>query len=327
MSRRPAPPLVTSITDVIGGTPAVELERTAKILGLDGRIVCKLEYLNPGFSKKDRPALAMVRRAIDDGSLAPGQTVVELTSGNTGTGLAIVCRALGYPFVAVMSQGNSMERARMMAALGARLEIVPQAPGSPIGQVSGADLALVEERTREIVAELGAFRADQFRLAASGDAHEEGTGPELWDQCGGDLDAFVDFVGSGGSFGGVMRALRARRTDVRGYVVEPAGAAVLADRAISDANHRIQGGGYSMSWSELPLLDVGMAHGFVQVTDEEAMTASRHLAEVEGIFAGFSAGANLAAAIRLLRGAEAGSTVALLACDSGLKYLSTDLFR
>ena len=110
---RPTPPLVTSIADVIGGTPAVELVRTTAALGLEGRIICKLEYLNPGFSKKDRPALEMVREARANGSLQPGQPVVELTSGNTGTGLAIVCRALGHPFVAVMSAGNSVERARI----------------------------------------------------------------------------------------------------------------------------------------------------------------------------------------------------------------------
>lgn len=327
MTARPAPPLVTSIADVVGGTPAVELVRTVDRLGLDGRIICKLEYLNPGFSKKDRPALHMVRDALAAGELAPGQPVVELTSGNTGTGLAIVCRALGHPFVAVMSAGNSRERARMMSALGARVEIVPQAPGSPDGQVSGADLTLVEERARVLVAELGAFRADQFRLAASALAHERGTGPELWEQSSGTVEVFVDFVGSGGSFAGVLRALRSRNPAVRGYVVEPAGAAVLAGRDADAPNHRIQGGGYSMGASQLPLLGGCPVDGYLRVTDEEAVTHARHLAEVEGIFAGFSAGANLAAAVQLLREGERGATVAMLACDSGLKYLSTDLYR
>lgn len=324
---RPAPPLVTSIADVIGGTPAVELVRTVAALGLEGRIICKLEYLNPGFSKKDRPALEMVREARAEGSLQPGQPVVELTSGNTGTGLAIVCRALGHPFVAVMSAGNSVERARMMAALGARVEIVAQAPGSPHGQVSGADLALVERRAEQIVTEEGAFRADQFRLAASALAHERTTGPELWEQSSGTIDVFVDFVGSAGSFGGVMRALRSFEPSVRGYVVEPAGAAVLAGQEVTNPNHRIQGGGYSIGAAQLPLLHGCAIDGYVQVSDDEATGHARHLAEVEGIFAGFSAGANLAAAVQLLRGAERGATIGILACDSGLKYLSTDLYR
>jgi cysteine synthase A len=123
--------LKASIVEVIGDTPMVELHRIAELAGLNGRLLVKLEYLNPGYSKKDRIALEMIRDARASGELAPGQTVVELTSGNTGTGLALVCRALGHPFVAVMSRGNTSERARMMRALGARVELVDQAPGSP----------------------------------------------------------------------------------------------------------------------------------------------------------------------------------------------------
>src|SRR5512139_2267816 len=137
-----------SVLGAIGNTPLVELSRITR--GLEGRILAKLEYLNPGFSKKDRIALQMIEEAEADGTLKPGQTVVELTSGNTGTGLAIVCAVKGYPFVAVMSRGNSPERARMMAALGAEVVLVDQMPGSPPGQVSGGDLALVEEATRRI---------------------------------------------------------------------------------------------------------------------------------------------------------------------------------
>jgi cysteine synthase A len=157
--------VLASALDAIGDTPLVELTRLGR--ELDGRILAKLEYLNPGFSKKDRIARQIVEDAEADGRLRPGQTVVELTSGNTGTGLAIVCGIKGYPFVAVMSKGNSMERARMMRALGAKVVLVDQMPGSMPGQVSGQDLALVEEEAQRIVQARGAFRADQFRLAGN----------------------------------------------------------------------------------------------------------------------------------------------------------------
>src|SRR5574341_2698330 len=154
--------LLGSAIEAIGDTPLVELARLTR--GLDGRVLAKLEYLNPGFSKKDRVARQIIEDAEDQGLLRPGQTVVELTSGNTGTGLAIVCGIKGYPFVAVMSKGNSPERARMMSALGAEVVLVDQMPGSKPGQVSGRDLQRVEEETQRIVAERHAFRADQFRL-------------------------------------------------------------------------------------------------------------------------------------------------------------------
>src|SRR5215471_17387367 len=166
--------LQRSLLDSIGETPLVELTRFGS--GLEGRILAKLEYLNPGASKKDRIALQMIEDAEADGRLTAGQTVVELTSGNTGTGLAIVCAVKGYRFVAVMSQGNSPERARMMRGLGAEVVLVPQAPGSVVGQVSGDDLALVEEATVRIVRERSAFRADQFRLHSNFRAHYLHTG-------------------------------------------------------------------------------------------------------------------------------------------------------
>jgi cysteine synthase len=319
------PLLVSSVIDAIGNTPLVELRRVVAASGLRGRIVAKLEHLQPGLSKKSRVALAMVRDAVALGELRPGQTVVELTSGNTGTGLAIVCGALGHPFVAVMSRGNTVERARMMAALGAELVLVDQAPGSRPGEVSGADLDLVDETAGRIVTERKAFRADQFTLESSALAHERGTGPELWQQSGGRIDAFVDFVGSGGSYAGVMRYLRSVAPNVRGYVIEPAGAAVLAGHEVTEANHPIQGGGYSRR--HLPLLEGVPVDGYLQVDEDEVVDAARRLAREEGVFGGFSSGANLAAALQLLRGREAGGTVAMLVCDSGLKYLSTSLYE
>src|SRR3989304_2054162 len=152
--------LLPSAIQAIGNTPLVELARLTR--DLPGRLLVKLEYLNPGLSKKDRIARQIIEDAEADGSLAPGQTVVELTSGNTGTGLAIVCGVKGYPFVAVMSRGNSPERPRVRRALGAEVVLVDQLPGPKPGQVSGGDRELVEQATQRIVQERGAFRADQF---------------------------------------------------------------------------------------------------------------------------------------------------------------------
>jgi cysteine synthase A len=314
--------LLPSAVEAIGSTPLVELGRLTS--GLSGRIVAKLEFLNPGYSKKDRIARQMIEDAEAVGLLRPGQTVVELTSGNTGTGLAIVCAVKGYHFVAVMSRGNSTERARMMAALGAEVVLVDQLPDSVPGQVSGGDLALVETRADQIVRERNAFRADQFHLKGSLRAHYLHTGPEMIRQAAGEIDAFCDFVGSGGSFAGCSLALKEHNPNIRCYVVEPAGAAALAGEPLTRPNHRIQGGGYAMP--ELALLDRRTIDGFLTVTDEEAVTLTRRLAREEGLFAGFSSGANVAAALRLLQGEHAGGTIAVLLCDSGLKYLSTDLW-
>jgi cysteine synthase A len=311
-----------SALDAIGETPLVELSRITR--GLDGRILAKLEYLNPGHSKKDRVALQIIEDAEADGALALGQTVVELTSGNTGTGLAIVCAVKGYPFVAVMSRGNSTERARMMSALGAEVVLVDQLPNSQPGQVSGGDLDLVEGATHRIVAERRAFRADQFRLSGSMRAHYLHTGPEVLRQAGGHIDAFCDFVGTGGSFAGCAAAFKEHDPRIQCYVVEPEGAAVLAGEASMRPNHRIQGGGYSMP--SLPLLRREHVDGYLQVSDAEAIETARRLAREEGLFAGFSSGANVAAALRLLASTHRGKTIAVLLCDSGLKYLSTELW-
>jgi cysteine synthase A len=316
--------VLSAVHEAIGATPMVDLQRLTQFHGVEGHIYAKLEYLNPGFSKKDRIALQIIEEAEKSGQLRPGQTVVELTSGNTGTGLAIVCAVKGYKFVAVMSKGNSPERARMMRALGAEVVLVDQAPGSPVGQVSGEDLALVEKETERIVRERGAFRADQFNNAANVHAHEYYTGEEMWEQAEGKIDAYVDFAGTAGTFVGCARALKKHNPAIRCYLVEPAGAARLAGKPITNPNHRIQGGGYNM---ELPLLDKHLVHDYLAVTDEEAMAAARELARLEGIFAGFSSGANVAAALKLLKGPEKGKTIALTINDSGLKYLSTDLYE
>lgn len=314
--------ILPSVVEAIGDTPLVELSRTSQ--RLRGRILAKLEYLNPGFSKKDRIGRQMIEDAEAQGLLKPGQTVVELTSGNTGTGLSIVCAVKGYPFVAVMSKGNSMERARMMSALGAEVVLVDQLPDSQPGQVSGGDLELVEREAQKIVRERHAFRADQFRLAGNARAHYLHTGPEIIRQATGGIDVFCDFVGSGGSFAGCTAAFKEHNPSILCFIVEPAGAAILAGKPVTQPNHRIQGGGYSMS--KLPMLRPEHIDGYIQITDEEAIQTARRLAKEEGIFAGFSSGANVAAALQLLQTTCSGKTVVVLLNDSGLKYLSTDLW-
>lgn len=315
--------ILPSVVDAIGNTPLVDLTRLCARLELDGRILAKLDYLLPGFSKKDRAAKSIVELARDSGALAPGQTVVELTSGNMGTGLAIVCGILGHPFVAVMSAGNSIERARMMRALGAEVVIVPQAEDSKPGEVSGADLALVDAEAQRLTAERDAFRADQFGHIGNPRAHESGTGPEIWEQSGGAVTAFCDFAGSGGTLAGAAAFLSPK--GVRCYAVEPKGARALAGEEVSQPEHPIQGGGYAMG--DLAHLKDTRLAGHLAITGDGAREGARLLAQTEGIFAGFSAGANLAAAAEMLRGPEKGGCVAIVMCDSGLKYLSTDLWE
>ena len=316
--------VLPSVIDAIGNTPLIRLDRLVAARGAEGAILAKLDYLNPGFSKKDRAAKGLIEEAERKGQLQPGQTVVELTSGNMGTGLAIVCAIKGYPFVAVMSKGNSPERARQMTALGAEVVLVDQLPGSVPGEVSGADLEEVEKEAQRLTKERGAFRADQFHRDGAWLAHYHGTGPEIWSQSGGDIDAFADFAGTGGTYAGVTRALKERKPGIRCYVVEPEGAASIAGQKVTRPNHPIQGGGYAIA--QLDFLHDVPVDGYLTVSGEEARKTTRDLARLEGVFAGFSSGANVAAALSLLAGEMRGQTVAVMICDSGLKYLSTDLW-
>ncbi len=169
--------------------------------------------------------------------------MVELTSGNTGTGLAVACALKGYRFIAVMSKGNSVERARMIRALGGEVMLVDQAQGSVPGQVTGEDLALVEQEAQRLTKELGAFRGDQFNNPSNVLAHELHTGEEIWQQSGGSVEVFVDFVGTAGSFMGCSKALRKHNPGIRCYLVEPEKAAYYAGGDLSDTRHKIQGGG------------------------------------------------------------------------------------
>lgn len=315
------PPLAGSVLDLVGGTPLVALDRLGA--GLAGRVLLKLELANPGGSVKDRAALRCIERAEERGDLHPGGTVVELTSGNMGIGLAIACALKGYRMVAVMSEGNSPERRRVLEAYGAEVVLVPQGPESVPGQVSGDDLALVEERTEEVVRECHGWRPDQFNNPGNPEAHRLTTAPEIWEQTGGKVAAFVTIVGTGGTFVGISRYLKERDLGIQCLAVEPEGAQALAAKPISNPGHRLQGAGYAMV---PPAWDPALCDGTVPISDEEATTVARDLARQEGILAGFSSGANVAAAMRVAAEAEPGANIVTIACDTGLRYLSTDLF-
>ena len=316
--------VMKNVLEAIGNTPLVDLERLVKHWGLEGRILAKLDHLNPSASKKDRIALQMIRDAERDGLLKPGQTVVEETSGNTGNGLALVCSVLGYPFIAVMSKGNSIERVRVSRAMGAKVVLVDQAPGSKPGGVSSADFALVEEETARLTKELGAFCAGQFHNVSNAHAQEI-TGDEMWEQSGGTIDAIADFVGTGGGFAGIATSIKRHNPNAHCYLVEPADVPYYSGKPVKEgAKHRIQGGGYA---KEVPFLDRALITDCVSITDEEAVEGARLLSKIEGVFGGFSSGAHAMAAKKLLEGPEKGKTVAIVICDSGLKYLSTDLFE
>jgi len=309
-----------SILDAVGNTPLVHLKR----LSPEGiNIYVKVEFYSPGLSIKDRVAIRMIEEAERAGIIKPGDTVIERTSGNMGTGLAVACAVKGYRFVAVMSEGNSVERRRMLSALGAEVVLVPQAEGGRPGYVSAEDLALVEEKTRELEKKLGAYRPDQFANPLNAEAHEHTTGEEIWEQLEGQVHAFVAYVGSGGIFTGVARALRRHNPKVRCYPVEPEKARFLAGKPVESTRHRIQGGGYAF---RPPFWDDSLVDGYLAVSDEEAIAAARELARREGIFAGFSAGANIAAALKLKGKLEEGANVVTIIPDSGMKYLSTELF-
>jgi cysteine synthase A len=305
-----------SVLDLIGNTPLIELSRIHRG---PGRILAKCEFMNPGGSMKDRAALRIVRDAEQDGRLAAGQAVVEMTSGNMGAGLSVVCAAMGHPFIATMSRGNSPARARQMAALGAAVVLVDQVDGSP-GRVTGGDVEAAVHRARQLAADRGAFHVDQFNNPSGVRAHESTTGPEIWQQTGGALDAFVCAVGTGASLIGTSRHLRAQSMGVRCYAVEPATSRPLAGRPIESPQHVLQGTGYGL----IPPMWQGFAaDAYLAVTDDEAIACQGDLGRLEGLFVGLSSAANVSAAMKLAQSGELGSnpTIVTLLCDTGLKYI------
>ncbi|KPK65356.1 MAG: cysteine synthase [Gemmatimonas sp. SG8_38_2] len=308
-------PISKSVLNLIGNTPLVALSRIHRS---PGTIWAKAEFMQPGGSVKDRAALRIILDARDSGQLVPGQPVVEMTSGNMGAGLAVVCSVLGHPLIVTMSEGNSPARARMMEALGAEVVLVPQVDGCP-NQVTGSDIAVATDRAVRLAKERDAFYVDQFNNPACVLAHEEGTGPEIWGAVGSELSAFVSAVGTGGTFVGASRFLKRQKPDLHCVAVEPRGAEVLSGKEITKKCHLLQGTGYAIV---PPQWDPDLVDEFLAVTDEDATAYRRALAEKEGLHVGFSAAANVFAAVKLIESGGLGEspTVATVLCDTGLKY-------
>lgn len=300
---------------LIGATPIVALDRIHKG---PGRVLAKAEFVQPGGSVKDRAALRIIEDARASAQLAPGQPVVEMTSGNMGAGLAVVCSVLAHPLFVTMSEGNSAARAAMMESLGAEVVLVPQVEGSP-GKVTGADIQAATQKAIEMAREKGGFYVDQFNNPSCVSAHEDGTGPEVWTALRGELDAFVAAVGTGGTFVGTSRYLKRMDSRVCCYAVEPEGVEVLAGKDVTRHEHTLQGTGYGFV---PPQWEPRLADGFVAVSDEEAEQFRRKLAEREGLHVGYSAAANVCAAVKLIASGALGAspTVVTVLCDTGLKY-------
>ena len=305
----------TSVDQLIGRTPLLELARTERELGLSARVLVKLERFNPAGSVKDRVARQMLDDAEASGRISPdrGSTIIEPTSGNTGIGLAALAAARGYRMVVTMPDTMSPERRRLMAAYGAEVVLTPGAQG-----MAGA-IARAEELAREIP---GSIVAGQFENPSNPAAHEATTGPEIWEDTEGAVDVFVAGAGTGGTVTGVGRYLRTRKPDVRIVAVEPAGSPVLEGGQAGP--HGIQGIGAGF----IPaVLDTTVYDEVVPVADEDAFAAARALARTEGGLAGISSGAALWAAIELARRPEnEAKTIVALLPDTGERYLSTALF-
>ncbi|WP_339164776.1 cysteine synthase family protein [Siminovitchia sp. FSL W7-1587] len=316
--------IAANILETIGLTPLIKLSRYTE--NVEGNIFAKLEYFAPGLSKKDRMALEIIESAEEKGLLKKKQPVIELTSGSMGTGLAIVCNLKGYPFIAVMSRGNSIERAQMMKAFGAEVVLVDQHSDSEPGQVTSKDLDLVEEKTQKLTKKYNAFRIDQFTNPSSVETGEKRLGPEIIEQLGDiKIDAFVDFIGTGGTFIGVSKSLQKAFPHIKCYGVEPVNAPFYSSIQKTDGKHIIQGGGYNIP---LKFIEENkeLINGFITVSDREVTEATRLLASKECIFSGYSSGANAAAALKLLKGDLKGKNILIHIPDSGTKYLSTNLW-
>jgi cysteine synthase A len=299
----------------IGNTPIVELQRVVPA-GI-GRVLLKLEWANPTGSMKDRMARSAILAASTDGRLRRGGTVVEYTAGTTGISLAFVCAALGYRLHVVFSAAFSEEKRRTMEAFGATVEDVP----SDGGGINEALIRRMIARAREVAAQPDHWWCDQLNNR-DGETGYLALGEEIWQQTGGEVTAFVQSVGTAHSIHGVTHALRAHRPDISVVAVEPAESAVLSGGPTG--SHQIEGIGIGFV---PPLWRPDLVDAIETVTTEDAWSMARRLAREEGLFAGASTGANVVAALRLADRLGSGATVVTLACDSGLRYLSTPLYR
>lgn len=303
-----------SVLDTIGQTRLLPLERI--VPETSARILVKLEYENPTGSMKDRMALAMVTAAGAEGRLRPDGSVVEYTGGSTGVSLAFVCAVKGIPLQIVTSDVFSKEKRDHMTALGARLTLVP----SPSGGMTKALTLEMIETARRLAEAPGSCWMDQLNNLAPL-ASYDALGNELWEQTGGEVDAFVHSVGTAGSLRGIATHLRTRNAGVHIVAVEPAESPVLSGGP--SGSHNIEGVGAGFV---VPLWTAGLADEVQTVSTQEAMGTARTLAREEGLFAGTSTGANVAVALRVAERLGPERTVVTLACDSGLKYLSTTLY-
>jgi cysteine synthase A len=303
-----------TVLDNIGRTRILPLQHM--VPATSARILVKLEYENPTGSMKDRMALAMVEAAEADGRLRPGGSVVEYTGGSTGVSLAFVCAAKRIPLQIVTSDAFSREKRDHMTALGARLTLVASESG---GMTKALTLEMVET-ARRLASAPGSYWTDQLNNTDQLPCYER-MAEEIWEQTNGQVDAFVQSVGTAGSLRGISRRLRAHKEAVRIVAVEPEESAVLSGRA--SGSHRIEGTGAGF---KVPLWTESIADEIQTVSTEEAMATARRLAREEGIFAGTSTGGNIAVALRIAERLGPDQTVVTLAVDSGLKYLSTALY-
>lgn len=303
---------VNNVLDLIGNTPLVRLNRITD--GCKARLYAKLESFNPMGSVKDRIAWAMVKDAEECGLLRPGSIVIEPTSGNTGIGLALVCAVRGYRLILTMPETMSLERRRILAALGAQLVLTPGDLG-----MAGA----VAEAKRLVAETDDAFMPDQFSNPVNPQIHKQTTAKEIWDDTDGTVDIVVAGIGTGGTITGVGRFLKSRKANVQIVGVEPAASPILSEGR--SGKHRIQGigAGFVPGVLRRDLLDEVIA-----VTDEDAYETARRLAREEGIFAGISSGAAMWAALRVVKRQEnRGKTLVVILPDTGERYLSTDLWE
>ncbi len=302
--------MFSSIIDAVGNTPLLRIARLDK--GLPGRVFVKLENRNPGGSIKDRVALHLLRAALCDGSVKPGGTVYEATSGNMGIGIALAARALGLKAVLAMPESMSIERRKLMTAYGAELVLTPASQGMK-GAVAKAN-ALVEET--------GGFLVGQFTNPKAPEAHYISTGPEILADTAGQVDILVAGVGSGSSLMGAGRFLKERLAGFRVVAAEPAESPMLSEGR--SGTHGIQGIGAGFVPA---IVDKSLFDEILTVTTPEAIEASRRLLTTEGVNAGISTGANIVAALRLAaREENRGKTIVTFVCDTGERYLSTALF-
>lgn len=301
------------LTDLIGGTPLLELGKFSEQKGIERPIIAKVEFFNPGGSVKDRIALAMIEDAEQRQLLTPGATIIEPTSGNTGVGLALVCAVKGYRLILTMPDTMSIERRRLVKAYGAKVLLTPGKEG-----MSGA-IRKAEELRSQIE---GSIILQQFENPANPERHYQTTGPELWQQTDHQIDIFVGGVGTGGTVSGVARYLKEQNPQVRVVAVEPASSPVLSGG--KSGPHKIQGIGAGF----VPkTFCAEVVDEILTVENDDAIRAAREVALQEGLLVGISSGAALHAAVEIARREEnRGKTVVALLPDTGERYLSTQLY-